>query len=403
MAIRTFLFTCRAPRAGLTSLALLCFSGLSCSRGTEGKGPRARPAPLVAIAKVVAHDVDVTVQAPIDLRPLQVAEVGSKTLGYLDAVLVDRGDVVRRGQLLATVRPSDLPDQLQAERAALAQIQANAALARSNLARAKQLAPSGLVSQQELQQSQSSLASTEAAEAASKARIEALAVRLGELRIFSPLDGVVIARRLDPGVLVGSPGGAASIVAVAQTNTLRAFISLNERDALKVAIGQHARLSFDALPGRSFEGKLVRLSPTFDTSTRTLDVEVQLPNPSGELRAGMYGHAAIVLETHRAAPVVPATAVVVNALGRHAFVHRGGKVVRRAVETGVDQGEWLEVTRGLSAGDEVVVAGTDALSDGLAVRVSHVPSPASEPRANAAAPESLETTSDTPSPTAARR
>lgn len=350
----------------------LCFllalvTGAACSSGSPAA--RTRPAPLVATATVEGRDVPVTVNAPVDLRPLHVADVGSKSLGYLDAVLVDRGDRVRRGQLLATVRPSDLPDQLDAERAALAQMQANVALAQSNFARAKQLSPSGLVSQQELQQTTSALASAQATEAASKARIEALAVRLGEMRILAPVDGVVLSRRLDPGALVG-PGGSGAILTTAQTDVLRVFVSVNEREAPRVHIGQDARVELDAFPGRTFEGKVVRLSPAFDPATRTLDAEVQLPNPSDELRIGMYGRAAIILETHRGAAVAPATAVVINSLGRYVFVVEGGKARRRTVETGVDGGEWLEVVKGISPGEEIVTGGSDSLSDGAPVRVA---------------------------------
>lgn len=345
---------------------------LSACNGAGGDGkakPRTRPAPLVAVTRVEARDVPVTVSAPVDLRPLAVSDVGSKSLGYLDAVLVDRGDRVRRNQVLATVRPSDLPDQLVAERAALGQIQASAALARSNFERAKQLAPAGLVSQQELQQATTALASAEGAEAASKARIEALAVRLGELRILSPVDGLVLTRRLDPGALVG-PGGAGAILTVGQVDPLRVMASLNEREAPQVKLGMEARVTLDAFPGKTFTGKVVRLNPAFDAATRTLDAEVHLTNPDGLLRIGMYGRAAIVLETRAQAPVVPVSAVVVNSLGRYAFVLDGEKVRRREVEVGVDGGDWLEVVKGLSAGEEVVTAGTDALADGAPVRVA---------------------------------
>ena len=306
----------------------------------------------------------------MDLRPLRVVDVGAKALGYLDAVLVDRGDKVHTGQLLATVRPSDLPDQLEAERAALGTFQASVALAHSNFERSKQLAPSGLVSQQELQSATSALASAQAAEAASKARIEALAVRLGEMRILSPTDGWVLSRRLDPGALVG-PGGAGAILTVAQTQSMRVFISVNEREAPRVQVGQDARVELDAFPGRPpFEGKVVHLSPAFDPSTRTLDAEVHLANPEGELRIGMYGRAAIVLEVHRGAAVVPSSAVVVNALGRYSFVLDGDKVHRRTVTTGVDGGEWLELVKGVAPGEEIVTAGADALAEGSQVRVA---------------------------------
>src|SRR3954467_5352288 len=125
----------------------------SCSKADTGAAARTRPAPLVVVQKVEARDVPVEVRAPVDLRPLEQADVGSKVLGYIDAVLVDRGDEVKRGQLVALVRPSDLPDQLAVARGTMAQTEASAALARANLERAQKLAPSGIVSQQELQQS----------------------------------------------------------------------------------------------------------------------------------------------------------------------------------------------------------------------------------------------------------
>jgi RND family efflux transporter MFP subunit len=355
------------------------FLGAACPNAGQG-AVKPRLAPLVAVAKVEARDVPVSVNAPVDLQPARVADVGSKTLGYLDAVLVDRGDPVKAGQLLATVRPSDLPDQLEAERAALGTFQANAALAKSNLDRAQQLAPSGLVSQQELQSSTSAWASAQAAEAASKARIEALAVRLGEMRILSPVDGYVLARKLDPGALVG-PGGGGAILTVAQTLTMRLFVSVNEREAGRVLVGQVAKVELDAFPGRTFDGKVVRLSPAFDLATRTLEAEVQLPNPLGELRIGMYGRAAIILDVHRGATVVPTSAVVINSLGRYAFVLDGDKVRRRDLETGVDGGDWLEVTRGVTAGEEIVTAGADALAEGVPVRAFRGAADASLPEA----------------------
>jgi RND family efflux transporter MFP subunit len=333
----------------------------------------------VAVAKVEGRDVPVTVNAPVDLRPLAVSDVGAKSLGYLDAVLVDRGDRVRRGQLLAVVRPSDLPDQLEAERATLGTFQASVALAQTNFDRATTLAPKGLVSQQELQQATSAVASAAAAEAASKARIEAMATRLGETRIYSPVDGVILSRKLDPGALVG-PGGGGAILTVAQVQTLRVFVSVNEREAPGVKVGQQAKVELDAFPGRPFEGKVVRMSPAFDPNTRTLDAEVQLPNPDGDLRIGMYGRASIILDVHKGAAVVPDTAVVVNALGRYAFVIEGDKARRRELQIGVDGGEWLEVLKGLSPGEDVVTAGADALAEGVVVRAARAgAAPAARP------------------------
>jgi RND family efflux transporter MFP subunit len=299
------------------------------------------------------------------------ADVSSKTLGVLDAVLVDRGDKVKRDQLIALVRPSDLPDQLEAARGTLQQAKASVALARTNLARAKQLAPSGVVSDQELQQASAALQQADAAEVAAQAQISSLATRIGETRITSPLDGFVSVRKLDPGALVGPANGA--IVTVVRYDILRVFITVNERDAQGVTIGKDAHIEVDALPNhKPFWGKVVRLAPAFDATTRTLEAEVQIPNTEGELRPGMYGRGSIVVETHPGAPVVPAVAVQLSERKAYVFVVDGDKVARRPIELGVDLGNSFEVRKGLAPGDRVVTAGADGIADGVQVRVSNL-------------------------------
>lgn len=335
-----------------SALALAALAALPACKGGPA-GPGARPPPAVAVAKVEVRDVPVEVRAPVDLRPLVQADVGAKTLGYLDAVLVDRGDHVKRGQVLALVRPSDLPDQLEAARVAFE-------LARSNKERAEKLAPSGVVSEQELQSAQTQYQ-------AASAQLAALGVRLGETRITSPLDGVVSQRRLDPGVLVGPNAGTGPILQVQRVDVLRVFVPVNERDAAGVRSGLAAHVEFDALPGKRFTGTVVRVSPAFDPVARTLDAEVHLQNP-GDLRPGMYGRGAIVTEVHRDAVVVPAAAVQISDERAFAFAVEGDKVRRAALKLGVDGGDWLEVVSGLAAGDEIVTAGIDVLSDGSAIR-----------------------------------
>lgn len=334
--------------------------------------PRPRPAPAVVVSTVTTRDVVVTARAPVELYPMAQADVGSKTLGYLDAVFVGRGDAVKRGQLLALVRPSDLPDQLGAARGTLAQAQASVALARENSARATNLAPSGVVSQQELQSAAAALASAEAQAAAAEAQAAALATRLGETKITSPMDGFVTARKLDPGALVGTSTGA-TIVTVARIDLLKAFVSVTERDVSLVKLGQKAVLSLDALPSRKVEGSVVRIAPSLDPGTRTLDAEVRLDNREGLLRPGMFGRGAIVIDTHPNAVVVPASAVLVSSGKRWVFVVDGDVARRREVTVGVDEGDSLELVKGVVAGESIVTQGMDNLSDGTAVRPTRAP------------------------------
>jgi RND family efflux transporter MFP subunit len=359
-----------APLASLAQIAsaaaLTCLALAGCSK-SSGAAPE-RSLPLVVVAKVDARDVAVEIHAPVELRPIAQAEVGSTTVGVLGAVLVGRGDRVKRGQLIARVRPSDLPDQLLAARGSLTQTRAVTSNARKNLERANQLAPSGVVSQQDLQQAQAALATADAAEATAKAQVAALATRLGEMNIDSPLDGVVLARKLDPGALVGPTAGG-TIVTVARIDVLRMFVTVNERDVHLVSLGQEAHVEIDALPGKRVGGSVIRLAPALDPATRTLDAEVHIDNAAGELRPGMFGRASLLVATHREAPVVAASAIQISSGKRWAFVLKGDTVERREVTVGVDEGERLEITRGLAAGEEVVVTGIDTVSDGARVRV----------------------------------
>lgn len=386
-----------------TARALIAIALTLAACGKSQEATRTRPPPLVIVAHPDVRDVAVEVHAPVDLKPLAQADVGSKTLGYLDAVLVDRGDVVKRGQTLAIVRPSDLPDQLSAARSSLVQTDASVSLARSNLERAQKLAPSGIISQQELQQAMTSLATTEAAQSTAHSQVEAVAVRLGETRILSPLDGVVSVRRLDPGALVGPPGGGA-IVTVVRVDVLRVFISIPEREVPGVEIGKDASVLLDAFPDKPLLGKVVRVAPTIDPATRTLDAEVQLPNANGQLRPGMYGRAAIVKEVHAQAIVIPAGALQITDNERYVFVlSAGDKVERRHIETGVDGGSWLEVKKGLGASEEIVTAGIDGLASGVTVRVTRNVSPYTGAPSLAPSGSSSPTTSERTAPQSTTR
>jgi RND family efflux transporter MFP subunit len=349
-------------------LALIALVLVACGGKTEAA--RKRPPPLVVVGKVQTRDVPVEVRAPVDLRPLAQADVSAKTLGYLDAVLVDRGDAVKRGQLVALVRPSDLPDQLSTARGTLAQTQASVQLARANLDRAQKLAPSGVISQQDLQNATTALATAEATQQSAQSQVGGLATRLGETRIESPLDGLVSVRKLDPGALVGPTSGGSAILTVVRVDVLRVFIAIPEREISGIGIDKDAHVELDALPGKSLQGKVVRVAPALDPTTRTLDAEVQLKNDTGELRPGMYGIGAIVKEVHKNVPVVPASAVQISDRKHYVYVLLGDKVERREIQVGVDTGNDLEVLSGVTGNDEIVTAGIDGLSSGAEVRVT---------------------------------
>src|SRR5262249_37843893 len=158
---------------------------------------------------------------------------------------------------------------------------------------------------------------------------------LGETQITSPLDGVVSLRRLDPGALVG-PSAMSVILTIARIDVVRVFITVTEREVQLVKVGQKAHVEVDALPGKRLEGAVVRVAPTLDPATRTVEAEVQIDNANGALRPGMFGRGAIVADVHPAASVIPSTAVQIANGKRFVFVlGPQDKVERREIEIGV--------------------------------------------------------------------
>lgn len=344
-------------------LSVLLLVVVACSSNEQPK--KTRPAPLVTTAQVSVEDVPVLVKGPVDIRPVAQADLGSKTVGYLDAVLVDRGDVVKKGQVLALVRPSDLPDQLAAARNSVAQAEASRTLAKTNLERAQKLAPMGLVSQQDLQNATSAAAAAEAQFGSAQSQLSALGVRLGETRLEAPYDGVVVARRLDPGALVGP--STPPPLTVAKIDVVRAFLAATEEHALQLQVGQTARVHV-AGAEKPVEGRVQRIAPGFDPVTRTLDAEIHLPNTDGRLRPGMYGNGEIEVQLKAGAIVVPVGAVQLASDKAFVYVVNGETVKRTQVKLGEDLGERLEIAQGLQPDAEIVVRGIDGLSDGAKIR-----------------------------------
>lgn len=355
--------------AAFALLSLWTLAGLpGCSQGPPA-GPKSRPPLQVIVENPSVRSLPIELRTPVELRPLHVIELTSKLVGNLSSLTVDRGDAVKRGQLLALIRPSDLPDQLRSARSGLDQAQAGLAQAQANAARLGALAPVGIVSAQEVEQSRTAYLAAQAQAASAQAQLAAVATRLGETRLDSPIDGVVLTRRLDPGHLVGPQAG--SILTLAELHTLKAILPIHERDAQKPRIGQIARFQLDGLPGQTIEGSVVRIAPAFDPLTRTLDVEVQLPNPEHKLRPGMYGRALLEVARHEDALLLPEAAVFGGAGSPKVhvvYVVEQGRARRRAVTLGYDTGGAFEILSGVSKTDQVVVAGGELLSDGMEVR-----------------------------------
>jgi HlyD family secretion protein len=216
---------------------------------------------------------------------------------------------------------------------------------------------------------------------ASRSALSAAADMAGYTRIVAPFDGVVTERLADPGAMIqnasNNQAAARGIVKVVRDRSLRVLIPVPETDAPYVHRGQRTSLTVDAYPKQRFAGTVARSSGAVDPRSRTMLTEVDIPNPGGRLRPGMYARVTLTLEVHHDALSVPSDAVAGKEDDRFVYTVAGGKAHKTPVKVGIDDGKSAEITEGLKPGAQVVLVGRDTLVDGAAVRVQAVkPEPA---------------------------
>ena len=202
-------------------------------------------------------------------------------------------------------------------------------------------------------------------------RLATARVDVGYAKIVAPFDGVITHRYYHPGAFIraASDGGQSPLLTVARRDLMRVVVRVPDRDVVLADPGDPVSLTIDGLDGRSFRGTVSRIAHSEDATTRTMRVEVDLPNPDGLLRDGMYGRASIGLEPKSKRLTVP-VACVLDRTGKGkgvVRVVRGGKVERVNVELGVDNGTLVEVDSGLAAGDQVVLRSSTPLEEGMEV------------------------------------
>ena len=289
------------------------------------------------------------------------ADLGAKVSGFVSELMVDVGSRVRAGQVLARLA---VPELEAARNAARAQVEA----LRSEHDRTEMLAARNSVTQKALTEARSRLDASIAAEAE-------IAAAIAYATIEAPFDGVVTARAIDPGDMVhqaSSPKGSGEpLLKVAKLDVIRVRTYVPERDAVWADIGDAATISFDALPGQAFAGTVARLSGAIDPATRTMLVEVDLPNADGRIRPGLYGQVRLALEQRDGALALPGGAVQFDDRGAFVFVAAASDVARRTqVQTGLRAGGWVEIVGGVQAEERVVNGAPAGLTDGTPLRIA---------------------------------
>ena len=373
--------------AGSACFCSSCGSNSGSSASKANAQGASALAPTVEVAKVVSRKLAITVRLPGELQPYEAVAVYPKVTAFIDSISVDRGSVVKTGQLMARLvapevaaQRSEAQSKLQGAEAQRGEAEAKLASDESTYQRLKAAsATPGVVSGNDLEVAQKAveadrarLESVREGAQAARSALKSVSEIEGYLQVRAPFDGVVTERNVHPGALVGPASGSGvgvPIVRVEKTSRLRLLVPVPERYVAGVTEGGRVEFNVPAFPNQAFSGRVARIAHSVDVKTRTMPVELDVTNTDGRLASGMFPE--VLWPVSRAQPTlfVPTSAVARTTEAIFVVRIRDGNVEWVNVQTGEVDGKLTEVFGDLRDGDEVAVRGTDELRAGIHVTV----------------------------------
>ena len=335
-----------------------------------------REAPPLKTVRVV-HPEPLHEQGTIALTgrtaPAEQAIVASRASGVASKRLVDIGDEVKAGDVLLVIDAPEVEHELARARATVQQTRARLDLARVTAGRAEQLVKQGHVSEQQRDERTANERVAEADLAAAEAEVKRLVEVQGFLTVRAPFAGTVVARSVERGDRISASDAqpSAPLFRIARLDELRVELDVPQTDALKVRIGNAARITFVELPGESFAARVVRSAGVIDQASSTMRAELVMPNPHERIPAGLTGTVTLDVARDRSPVTVP-TNTLVTRDGRQkvAVIEDEDQVTFRPVTVGRDFGERIEVVAGLDPEDRVILSPNALLREGDTVSVT---------------------------------
>lgn len=318
-------------------------------RGGMGGGPIPVETDTVIIGQI-AREVSVSGT----VTPIRTVGVNAQLGGALLAVLVQEGDTVPEGRVLARIDDRELQSQLRSAEAAYE-------VAASALERAEQLIARQVITQPEYERDRTAFE-------AARSQRDQLLTRVGFAEVRAPVSGVITEKNVEAGDVVGAN---TRLFNMADISTMVVRVSVSELDVVEMAPGQVVTVTLDAYPGERLSGRIRRIFPAADPGTRLVPVEVEITGAESRrlARPGFLARVTFGLDPHSGALLIPAEAVVSRPGGQGIFVvTEAGTVAFRSITTGSTQAGRVEVVSGVSAGERVVVAGANQLRDGGMIR-----------------------------------
>src|SRR5437868_12412723 len=349
------------PIAAVTALAILAIIGVwhRVSERHDQKDVVQRTTQLeVSVATAQRDAKPKELVLPGTFQAFNQTTIFPRSNGYVKSWKVDIGDNVQAGQLLAEIATTEIDQQL-------AQVRAQQEIAKVTADRWRDLLQKKVVSKQEYDQN-------EKAYEAANANLQQLEKIQGFQQILAPFTGKVTARNIDVGTLVtaGTGNAGTPLFSMVQSDPLRVYVFVPQTNAASMREGLKAKILVQERPGQDFEGTITRTAGALDPQSRTMQVEVQVPNHDGKLYAGMYGQVKFLLVDQNAPIVVPANAFLFRKEGPQvATIENRDRIHWQNIHVGRDFGDRIEVLDGLKENTKVVMNPSDDLREGIQVEV----------------------------------
>jgi RND family efflux transporter MFP subunit len=326
----------------------------------------AAPSVIVAKPKMGAPALEVVL--PGNIEAYIDSGIYARTDGYLQKWYFDIGARVKKGQLLAVIESPEVDQELSQAKADLATAEANASNAKIQSARYQDLVKNNAVSKQDTDTFVTQAASTSAQVKSAVANVQRLEQLVGFEKIYAPFDGTITARNVDIGTLINS-GTGHELFHLSQEAVLRVYVDVPQIYAPACVPGVGATLTLAEFPGKTFEGKIVRTAKAIDPAARTLLVEVDVKNPTGELYPGAYAQVHFKVDNTRPSLILPVATLMFRSEGLRVGIVEGSKAKLIPITIGTDDGDTVAVIEGLKPDDEVIQSPPDSLIDGETVHV----------------------------------
>jgi membrane fusion protein, multidrug efflux system len=315
--------------------------------------------PEVQVMKPIKRDVVQTLRLPATVSPNYQTTLYSKVSGYLKTIAVDKGDIVKAGQILAVIDDPELLERFHQAKSEYAIKKVTF----ERLANVRKENPD-VIAKQDVDVAEANFQNA-------KHALDQQASMLDYTKVRAPYNGTVTARFVDPGALIQAATSSATqavpLFTIMDVSTLRFYINVPQEDAPFVKKGTPVTIATSE-PGKTLKATVTRSTVALDPGTRSLLAEIDLPNPGQSLAPGMFAEVVVELRRHPDALVVPPAALVSEGSSKLVFVVDQGVARKIPVATGIDDGLWVEVTSGLTGAEDIVVTGKSRLTDGIRVK-----------------------------------